>query len=149
MIEAVGEEYWPTYFRRIDGLLAPGGARRASRRSSWRTTGCSRPAARSAGSRSTSSPAGSSRRSQAIDEVTAATAPTCGSSGSQAFGADYAETLRRWRETFLAQWPSIDAQGFDETFRRMWEFYLAYCEAGFATHYLDVAQIRLARRDSR
>ena len=67
----------------------------------------------------------------------------------QAFGADYAETLRRWRETFLEQWPSINSQGFDETFRRMWEFYLAYCEAGFATHYLDVAQIRLARRDSR
>ena len=66
----------------------------------------------------------------------------------QAFGADYAET-RRWRKTFLAQWPTINSQGFDETFHRMWEFYLAYCEAGFATHYLDVAQIRLARKDSR
>ena len=63
-----------------------------------------------------------------------------------AFGGDYAETLHRWRQTFLQEWPAIHAQGFDETFRRMWEFYLAYCEAGFATHYLDVAQIRLARR---
>ena len=63
------------------------------------------------------------------------------------FGADYAETLRRWRQTFLAEWPAVHALGFDETFRRMWEFYLAYCEAGFAMHYLDVAQIRLARKE--
>ena len=64
----------------------------------------------------------------------------------QAFGADYAETLRRWRETFTASWDDIQHHGFDETFRRMWEFYLAYCEAGFATGYLDVAQIRFTRR---
>jgi cyclopropane-fatty-acyl-phospholipid synthase len=63
------------------------------------------------------------------------------------FGADYAETLRRWRESFLAEWPAVHALGFDETFRRMWEFYLAYCEAGFAMQYLDVAQIRLARKE--
>ena len=65
--------------------------------------------------------------------------------GVEAFGTDYAETLRRWRETFLARWPEVNALGFDETFRRKWEFYLAYCEAGFATGYLDVAQVRFER----
>ena len=65
-----------------------------------------------------------------------------------AFGADSAETLRRWRETFTDRWTEIQGHGFDETFRRMWEFYLAYCEAGFATGYLDVAQIRFSRRDT-
>ena len=61
------------------------------------------------------------------------------------FGQDYAVTLRRWRERFLEQWPTISSAGFDKTFRRTWEFYLAYCEAGFAAGYLDVAQIRLER----
>ena len=45
----------------------------------------------------------------------------------------------------MASWPEISRHGFDETFRRMWEFYLAYCEAGFATRYLDVAQITLTK----
>jgi cyclopropane-fatty-acyl-phospholipid synthase len=54
--------------------------------------------------------------------------------------------LRRWRRRFLANWPAIRAEGFDETFRRMWEFYLAYSEAGFASGYLDVGQLRLTRR---
>ena len=61
------------------------------------------------------------------------------------FGQDYAETLRRWRETFLRAWPLVQRLGFDETFRRKWEFYLAYCEAGFASGYLDVAQIVFSR----
>ena len=62
-----------------------------------------------------------------------------------AFGPHYAETLRRWRGTFTARWGDIGGHGFDETFRRQWEYYLAYCEAGFASGYLDVAQIRLER----
>jgi len=61
------------------------------------------------------------------------------------FGTHYAETLRRWRATFLAGWPQVATLGFDATFRRMWELYLAYSEAGFNAGYLDVAQIRLQR----
>jgi cyclopropane-fatty-acyl-phospholipid synthase len=45
----------------------------------------------------------------------------------------------------MDQWPHIHAQGFDETFPRMWEFYLAYCEAGFRSGYLGVSQLRLTR----
>ena len=68
----------------------------------------------------------------AIDEVTAR--HTCLRVAEvHSFGTDYAETLRRWRERFMANWPTIAGHGFDQTFRRMWEFYLAYCEAGFAT----------------
>jgi cyclopropane-fatty-acyl-phospholipid synthase len=63
-------------------------------------------------------------------------------------GQHYAHTLRLWREQFLAGWPQIAARGFGETFRRMWEFYLAYCEAGFRAGYLEVAQIRLERSAS-
>jgi cyclopropane-fatty-acyl-phospholipid synthase len=59
---------------------------------------------------------------------------------SRAFGPDYAETLRQWRETFLTRWDDINGFGFDETFKRMWEFYLAYSEAGFRVGYLDVRQ---------
>ncbi len=62
------------------------------------------------------------------------------------FPAHYARTLRLWRERFLDQWPRIHAQGFDETFRRMWEFYLAYSEAGFRGGYLGVSQLQMTRR---
>ncbi len=61
-------------------------------------------------------------------------------------GWHYAETLRQWRGRFLGNWEHISGLGFDETFRRMWEFYLAYCEAGFRTGYLGVSQLALARR---
>lgn len=51
-----------------------------------------------------------------------------------------------WRDTFDGNWETIHRQGFDETFRRMWEFYLAYCEAGFRTGYLNVSQVAMSRR---
>ncbi len=55
------------------------------------------------------------------------------------FGGDYAETLRLWREEFHAKWETIAELGFDERFKRMWEFYLQYCEAGFRQKSIDVA----------
>ena len=61
------------------------------------------------------------------------------------FGLDYAETLRQWRERFRAAWPRIERQGFDERFRRMWEFYLHYCEAGFRAGSIDVRHFALVR----
>ena len=60
----------------------------------------------------------------------------------------YAHTLREWREAFNARWETIHAQGFDETFRRMWEFYQTYCEAGFGVGYIDVFQIQIQRPDA-
>ncbi len=66
-----------------------------------------------------------------------------------AFGKDYAETMRRWRERFEAARESILAQGFDETFLRTWRLYLAYCEAGFEEGRTDVVQFMLERGAAR
>ncbi len=62
-----------------------------------------------------------------------------------AFGPDYAETLRRWRAAFLARDAQVRRLGFDTRFMRTWEFYLAYCEAAFATGNTDVIQFTLRR----
>ncbi len=62
-----------------------------------------------------------------------------------AFGKDYAETLRRWRHAFLARLDDVRRQGFDERFIRLWEFYLAYCEAAFDAGNTDVVQFTLLR----
>ena len=144
MIEAVGEEYWSTYFRTIDERLAPGGiaavqAILMSHERLLATQALLRldPEAHLP-RRAHPQPPGDQRDDRAPRRA-------CTMTGVDAFGADYAETLRRWRATFLARWPEVNALGFDETFRRTWEFYLAYCEAGFATGYLDVAQVRLER----
>ena len=141
MIEAVGEEYWPTYFAAIDRLLRPGGRvcvqaivmrherYLATRRSyGW--------------IQKYIFPGGMIPSLEAIEAVVARHT-SLQVSRVHRFGLDYAETLRRWRMRFEEQWPVISAHGFDETFRRMWEFYLAYCEAGFAAGYLDVAHITL------
>ena len=61
------------------------------------------------------------------------------------FGLDYAETLKQWAQRFEAAWPQIKPLGFDERFRRLWRFYLSYCEAGFATGRTNVIQLGLTR----
>lgn len=143
MIEAVGEEFWPTYFAALDRLLAPGGkvAIQAILMSHERYLATRR----SYGwIQKHIFPGGLIPSLRAIHDVTAEHTDLT-VTGVREFGTDYAETLKRWRHTFLAKWPQIEQLGFDETFRRKWEFYLAYCEAGFATGYLDVAQVRMER----
>ncbi|MDY7576315.1 cyclopropane-fatty-acyl-phospholipid synthase family protein [Actimicrobium sp. CCI2.3] len=61
------------------------------------------------------------------------------------FGLDYARTLDEWRSAFKEQLPKVRAQGFDDRFLRTWEFYLAYCEAGFRAGSIDVAQFTLEK----
>jgi len=56
------------------------------------------------------------------------------------FGKSYAETLRRWHKDFLVYWPQIKKLGFDERFHRMWQYYLSYCEVGFDNGQIDVGQ---------
>lgn len=63
----------------------------------------------------------------------------------ETFGADYARTLAEWRARFLENWPAIEGLGFDERFRRMWTYYLAYCEGGFRGGHIDVRQIAFVR----
>lgn len=142
MIEAVGQAYWPGYFDTLARLLKPGGRacvqsividdalfERYVRGTDFIQQyvfpgGCLpsperfRAQARRAGLR-------------VADEF--------------AFGADYAETLRRWRQRFTQHRAEVLAQGFDAGFLRTWEFYLAYCEAAFDTGNIDVVQYTLVK----
>ena len=66
--------------------------------------------------------------------------------GCLSMGASYAETLRLWDQAFLAASGRVLDLGFDQTFLRMWHFYLKYSQAGFASSYLDVNQLTFARK---
>jgi cyclopropane-fatty-acyl-phospholipid synthase len=144
MIEAVGEKYWPVYFDAIERRLAPGGVAVVQ--------AIVMPHDRMLATRNTFTfvqkyifPGGLLPSVHAIQEVTDE------HTGLQAqvlrhLGPDYARTLRIWRNRFIDQWPNIEALGFDATFRRMWEFYLAYSEAGFRSGYLDDVQLLLTKR---
>jgi len=142
MIEAVGAEYWPAYFGTLDRLLTPGGSialqailmdhdRMLATRNSFSWI------------QKYIFPGGLIPSRRAIEESLATTGLRI--VADERFGLHYAETLRRWRRRFDEQWPRIRTLGFDESFRRMWELYLAYSEAGFASGYLDVGQLQLVR----
>ena len=142
MVEAVGQDYWPTYFETVARLLRSGG--RACIQSIViddalfpryiRSTdfiqqyifpgGC------------LPCPAEFRRAAQAAGLQV---------EDAFAFGADYAETLRRWRERFVAERAQVLQQGYDERFAHIWEFYLAYCEAAFAMGDIDVVQYTLVK----
>ncbi len=143
MIEAVGEEFWPEYFQKIDSLLAPGG--KAAIQAILIAHD------RLVATRNTYTwihkyifPGGMLPSVDAISQVTRKHT-SLHVSNIRPMGLHYAHTLRLWRERFVASWQQVQALGFDDRFCRMWEFYLAYCEAGFRTGYLDVAQIRIER----
>ena len=61
----------------------------------------------------------------------------------ESFGDSYARTLREWRNRFVQAGPKIESLGFDQRFRRMWEYYLAYCEVGFRFGAIDVNFVKL------
>lgn len=65
----------------------------------------------------------------------------------ETFGLHYAKTLAHWRLRFLENWNKIQAQGFDDAFKRKWEFYLCYCEAGFRQRHINVMQMVFGRPD--
>lgn len=143
MIEAVGEEYWPAYFAALDRLLAPGGT--VALQSILMSHDRYLATHHSYGwIQKHIFPGGLIPSAEAI-ETTARAHTTLRVTDVTRFGQHYAETLRRWRESFTTAWPQLHHRGFDETFRRKWEFYLAYCQAGFASGYLDVAHVRLRR----
>ncbi|MGP3751353.1 class I SAM-dependent methyltransferase [Streptomyces sp. IBSNAI001] len=146
MIEAVGEEFWPEYFRTLERCLAPGGR--------IALQAITMPDDRMLASRHTYTwiqkyvfPGGLLPSTEAMDRVTAGHT-SLRTERRDGFGAHYAETLRLWRERFTERAAEVDALGFDAVFRRMWTFYLAYSEAGFRSGYLDVQQILLTREDT-
>jgi cyclopropane-fatty-acyl-phospholipid synthase len=142
MFEAVGEQYWPAFFATCDRLLAPGG------RMALQTI--TMPHARYRTTRRTYGwihkyvfPGGLIPSLEAIDGACRTTALRVRERVE--IGRHYAPTLRAWRERFLAQRERVRDLGFTAEFVRMWELYLAYCEAGFATGALGDAQLLLAR----
>ncbi|GGY08639.1 SAM-dependent methyltransferase [Streptomyces tanashiensis] len=140
MIEAVGAEYWPAYFAALRRLLAPGGRAvlqaitmphdrmlATSRTHTWISKYVF--------------PGGLVPSPEAIGRHSAEAGLRI--VHDQGYGRHYAETLRLWRERFLEEGEAVEALGFDRVFRRMWELYLAYSEAGFRAQYLDVRQLVL------
>ena len=142
MFEAVGERFWPVYFGKLASVLKPGGTaglqvitisepnfeiyrQRPDFIQRYIFPGGMLPTAthlRQLGAR---------HRLALTNEI--------------AFGADYARTLREWRARFHASWHAISKDAFDARFRKLWEFYLHYSEAGFRTGYIDVRQVVFSR----
>lgn len=142
MIEAVGEEFWPKYFAQLSARLRPGGF---------------------AGVQAiTIQDQLFDRYRREVDFIQRYVFPggmlpspaVLKSFGERfgipvirerIFGLDYARTLATWRENFRQAWPKLTPLGFDERFRRLWEYYLAYCEAGFMAGNIDVRQVIFAK----
>jgi hypothetical protein len=144
MIEAVGAEFWPEFFGTLERVLAPGGriALQAITMADDRmlaTNGTYTWIGKYV------FPGGLIPSPEAIEREAAAHGLRVADDAS--FGPHYAETLRLWRERFAAATDAgrVAPLGFDATFGRMWEFYLAYSEAGFRSRYLDVQQTLLTR----
>ena len=141
MFEAVGERWWPTYFRTLARALQPGGTAVVQSI----TIGDDLFAAYRRGTDFIQQyifpggmlPSRAVFREQAAGQGLAVR-------DEYAFGLDYARTLAEWRQRFEAAWPELTKLGFDETFRRLWRLYLCYCEAGFRAGSIDVVQFELA-----
>lgn len=143
MFEAVGQEYWPAYFEKIHDVLQPGGCaglqiitiddalfggynKRTDFIQKYIFPGGMLPSEESL--------------KPVIDRANLNWREV------ERFGQDYADTLKIWDERFQAAWDDIRRMGgFDERFRRLWRFYLAYCEAGFRSARTDVIQLVLNR----
>ncbi|SCX20815.1 SAM-dependent methyltransferase [Agrobacterium rosae] len=140
MFEAVGEENWPTYFRRVRELLAPGGEAMVqvitideTRFDDYR---------RNADFIQTYIfPGGMLPTITAFREAAAVEGFTV--PDMLRFGKDYDHTLMLWDRAFVNNWQRIEPLGFDERFRRMWQYYLHYCAAGFRAGTIDVVQFQL------
>jgi len=143
MFEAVGKEYWSTYFKNVNRLLKSGGLAciqtividDALFDQYINSTdfiqqyifpgGCL--------------PCPSKFKELAADNGLEVVDEFC-------FGQDYAETLREWRRVFNEQTSKVRGLGFDDAFMKTWEFYLCYCEAGFTQRNLDVIQFTLRKK---
>ena len=143
MLEAVGEDWWPVYFAKLRGLLAPGGVAvlqtitiAEDRFASYRRGADFIQRHVFPGGML---PAPSVLRAR-IEEAGLAVEAV------ETFGESYALTLNAWRTRFDAAWPRIARQGFPPRFKRLWDYYLAYCEAGFRAGALDVGLWRLRPR---
>ena len=141
MIEAVGEEYWPLYFDVLRARLRPGGTaviqaitidERRFRTYRGRPDFIQR----------FIFPGGMLPTVGAITQLAARSGLTI--RHTDFFGASYAQTLSEWSQRFHQAWPSIRSMGFDDRFRRMWDYYLSYCQAGFENGILNVGLYQMS-----
>ena len=144
MFEAVGREYWPTYFGKISSVLRPGGLA-GLQVITIRDDLFHEYEARTDFIQKYVFPGGALPSEDQL-------APVVSAAGLawrhvERFGLDYGHTLACWTRHFEAAWSGIRAASprFDERFRRLWLFYLAYCEAGFRSGRTDVIQLTLSR----
>lgn len=142
MIEAVGEKYWQTYFDAIANHLKPGGhfGLQAITMQHDRML-----AAKHAYGwiHKYIFPGGLIPSLESIAENTKQNFDLV---DRRQMGLDYAHTLKLWRERFMQNTDKLRALGFDEEFERIWEYYLAYSEAGFRAHHLDVWQLGFVKK---
>ena len=142
MFEAVGEKYWPSYFGAMRDRLKPG-AQAAIQVIT--VTDAAFPTYRKTVDfiQKYIFPGGMLPSPSALrDQINRAGLRQV---ASLEFGESYSETLRRWHVDFNAAWSDIQAMGFDDRFRRMWNFYLTSCAAAFRTGTTDVAQVTIQR----
>jgi cyclopropane-fatty-acyl-phospholipid synthase len=142
MIEAVGEQFWPNYFSQLRDRLLPGGLagiqaitiqdnlfqtyrREVDFIQRYVFPGGMLP---------------SPQVLKALGEKFGVPVIR-----ERIFGEDYAKTLSTWRNNFREAWPNLKPLGFDDRFRRLWEYYLSYCEAGFLSGNIDVRQVVFAK----
>jgi cyclopropane-fatty-acyl-phospholipid synthase len=144
MFEAVGEKFWPTFFERMHDTLKPGGMAGLQVitiqdrffETYRRTPDFIQRYIFPGGMLPTPTiMAGLGRKAGLV------------LTSEKVFGQDYARTLAEWRHRFWDAWPRIVPLGFDDRFKRLWEYYFHYCEAGFRSGNIDVRQLVYARAD--
>lgn len=142
MFEAVGEEYWPAYFGKVRDVLSPGGRAglqiitiRDELFEEYRT--------RADFIQKYIFPGGMLPSEKRLRQETDAAGLEWQTIAR--FGQSYADTLAVWGRRFEAAWDDIKGLGFDERFRRLWKFYLSYCEAAFRTERTNVVQLSLGK----
>jgi len=147
MIEAVGFDFWSEYFEILDRVTAPGGR--------VGLQAITMPHDRMLATRRTYTwinkyifPGGFLPSVEAIDQVSRRHT-SLRVTDRLSFGSHYAETVRQWDARFMAAREQVIELGFDETFVRMWHFYLEYARAGFGSGYIDVNQVVLTREEDR
>lgn len=142
MFEAVGERYWSAFFNAVRDRLASGG-RAGLQVITIRDDLFTDYRGRVDFIQRYVFPGGMLPSERRLIQAAGEAGLRC--SEPRRFGLDYARTLRAWAERFEHAWPHLTGECFDERFRRLWRFYLAYCEAGFATARTDVIQFALDR----
>jgi cyclopropane-fatty-acyl-phospholipid synthase len=142
MFEAVGEPYWPSYFAKVVSSLKEG-ARAALQIITIDDDLFPRYRQRVDFIQQHIFPGGMLISEKVLKEQLA----TAGlrHDGVAYFGQDYARTCREWSRDFNGRWNEIQPMGFDEQFRRLWNFYLSYCEAGFSDGRINVGQFQVTR----